>query len=105
MGFIITLGLDRLELDWGKNGVGIDHSKLFLPGDIRDVTYFYADNEREVKPGYDTRLKKYQGELEGKEEYTRVFLKLADRNSNYDFSKLEFLWSHLLKCCTSGSPV
>ena len=54
---------------------------------------------------YDARLKKYQGELEGKDEYTRAFLKLADRNSNYDFSKLEYLWSHLLKCCTSGSPV
>lgn len=50
---------------------------------------------------YDARLKKYQGELEGKEEYTRAFMKLADRNSNYDFSKLEYLWSHLLKCCTS----
>jgi hypothetical protein len=50
---------------------------------------------------YDARLKKYQGELEGKEEYTRVFLKLADRNPNYDFSKLEYLWSYLLKCCTS----
>ena len=50
---------------------------------------------------YDARLKKYQGELEDKEEYTRAFMKLADRNSNYDFSKLEYLWSHLLKCCTS----
>jgi HEPN/Toprim N-terminal domain 1 len=64
MGSIITLGLDRLELDWGKNGVGINHSKLFLPGDIRDVPYFYADNEREVKPGYARALRSVVKRLE-----------------------------------------
>ncbi len=64
MGSIITLGLDRLNLDWGKNGIGIDHSKLFLPGDIRDVTYYYADNEREVKLGYARALRSVVKRLE-----------------------------------------
>ena len=64
MGSIITLGLDRLELDWGKNGVGSNHSKLFLPGDIKDVTYFYAENEREIKPGYARSLRSVVRRLE-----------------------------------------
>lgn len=52
MGSIITLSLGRLEVDWGKNGIGRDHSLLFFPQDVKDVTYFYADNFKEKKPGY-----------------------------------------------------
>jgi hypothetical protein len=77
-----------------------------VKGRAASIEWFLDLKHESSKPptvrwtSYDTRLKKYQGELEGKEEYTRAFLKLAHRNSNYDYSKLEYLWSHLLKCCT-----
>lgn len=64
MGSIVTFGLDRLELDWGKNDVINNHSRLFLPEDVKDVTYFYANNERELKPGYARPLRSVVQRLE-----------------------------------------
>ena len=64
MGSIITLSLGRLEVDWGKNSIGRDHSLLFLPDDVKDVTYFYADNIRKKKPGYLRSLASIKNRLE-----------------------------------------
>jgi len=52
MGSIISLGIDRLEIDWGKNELFRDHSKLFTKGDIAEAQYYYADNQCETKPAY-----------------------------------------------------
>ena len=52
MGSMITLGVGRLEIDWGKNNSFISHSKLFLPGDLKNATYYYAGNHRERQPAY-----------------------------------------------------
>lgn len=64
MGSIITLSLGRLEVDWGKNGIGRDHSLLFFPDDVKDVTYFYADDIEEKKPGYARSLASIKKRLE-----------------------------------------
>jgi hypothetical protein len=42
MGSVITLGIGRLEIDWGKNEYFINHSKLFLPHDKKSVPYYYV---------------------------------------------------------------
>lgn len=41
MGSIITLGVDNLEIDWGKNNFFRNHSKLFLPEDIKNMSGYY----------------------------------------------------------------
>ena len=47
MGSIVTLGLGQLEIDWGKNWNYANHSKLFLPGDVKPVSHYYFDSETE----------------------------------------------------------
>lgn len=55
---LIHLGLGHLELDGGKNSFFIDnHSVLFLPNDIRQVPYFYAEGVVESKPAYARSLR------------------------------------------------
>jgi hypothetical protein len=43
MGSVITLGLGRLEVDWGKNWRYSNHSKLFLADDRKPLPYYYVD--------------------------------------------------------------
>lgn len=69
MGSLITLGLGQLEIDWGKNFHSRNHSKLFLPSDLSDVTYFYFDDHeqktvKETLPGYSTKLINVKRRLE-----------------------------------------
>jgi len=56
MGSMITLGLGHLEIDWGKNDIFRNHSKLFLRTDIASATYYYAEGQTEIKPAYVRKL-------------------------------------------------
>ena len=47
MGSVVTLGLGRLEVDWGKNWNYTNHSKLFLLSDGSPVSHYYFDPETE----------------------------------------------------------
>ena len=69
MGSIVTLGLGQLEIDWGKNWNYASHSKLFLPGDVKPVSYHYFDPEtekvtEELKPGLARPLRSIKRRLE-----------------------------------------
>jgi hypothetical protein len=64
MGSIITLGVGRLEVDWGKNNFFKNHSRLFLKGDIKPEPYYYADNYEETKPAYSRPLRQVLPRLE-----------------------------------------
>jgi hypothetical protein len=64
MGSFITLGIERLEVDWAKNSVARNHSRLFLHNDVKNVTYYYADEVTEQKPGYARRLRSVLKRLE-----------------------------------------
>ena len=64
MGSIISLGVGRLEVDWGKNSSFRNHSNLFLPSDIKEAVYYYADNVRETMPAYVRRLESVKHRLE-----------------------------------------
>jgi hypothetical protein len=64
MGSIITLGIGKLEIDWGKNWNFINHSRLFLPSDIKQLPYYYVDNYMEYKPGFGRKLKDVKRRLE-----------------------------------------
>lgn len=56
MGTLITLSVENLEIDWGKNEFFNNHSKLFLPGDIKKVKYYYADSQSDYKYAYCRKL-------------------------------------------------
>lgn len=56
MGSMITLGIGRMELDWGKNNVFNNHSCLFQKEDIKIVPYYYSDNEIEYKKGFSKNI-------------------------------------------------
>ncbi|ROR29194.1 hypothetical protein EDD66_103129 [Mobilisporobacter senegalensis] len=43
MGSMITLGIGRMEIDWGKNNSFTDHSSLFKLSDIKPIPYYYVD--------------------------------------------------------------
>ena len=64
MGSIISLGIGRFEIDWGKNSFFVNHSSLFLPGDIKPVPYYYADDRKEMRPGYARHLSSVVRRLE-----------------------------------------
>lgn len=44
MGSEVSLGIGKLELDWGENNFYRDYGSLFQFGDVKDVPYYYADN-------------------------------------------------------------
>jgi hypothetical protein len=69
MGSIVTLGLGRLEVDWGKNWNYSNHSRLFLPTDRRPVTHHYVEAEtaapiEELKPGFARSLRSVKRRIE-----------------------------------------
>lgn len=69
MGSIVTLGLGRLEVDWGKNWNWTNHSRLFLPTDRKPVPHYYVDEDgetifEELKPGFGRPLSSVSRRLE-----------------------------------------
>ncbi|MDI1451760.1 HEPN/Toprim-associated domain-containing protein [Polyangium sp. 6x1] len=64
MGSLISLGLASLELDWGKNDFFRNHSALFLPGDVKLATYYYAEGVTEQKRAFVRPLRSVVRRLE-----------------------------------------
>ena len=56
MGTAITLSLNGIDIDWGKNDYWTSHYWLFPPNSLATVKYFYADGVVETKPGFRTTL-------------------------------------------------
>ena len=56
MGTMITLGVGKLEISWGKNNIFDNFCDLFQPEDWKDIKYYYADNIVETKKGYSRNL-------------------------------------------------
>lgn len=46
MGSYITLGINKMEIDWGKNNNFSNHSKLFQKEDFdKEIPYYYVDDD------------------------------------------------------------
>ena len=56
MGTMITLGVGKLEINWGKNDIFENFCDLFQPEDWKDIKYYYADDVVEIKKGYSRNL-------------------------------------------------
>ncbi|MBK9165896.1 MAG: hypothetical protein IPM24_00350 [Bryobacterales bacterium] len=50
---------------------------------------------------FNRELDSYQGELVGKEKYTRTFFESAGKDTAYDLGKLSYLWKYLLAECVA----
>ena len=69
MGTMITLGIGRMELDWGKNNSYKDHSALFQISDVQLIPYYYVsmdsdDIVTEMKEGYSKKLSSVKSRLD-----------------------------------------
>lgn len=53
---MISLALNGIDIDWGKNRYWKNHYWLFPPGSLTDVVYRYAGDVIETKPGFQTTL-------------------------------------------------
>lgn len=56
MGTEITLSLNSIDIDWGKNRYWTSHYWLFPPASLADVDYLYANDVVQTKPGFETTL-------------------------------------------------
>lgn len=63
MGSIITLGVGKLEIHWGKNDIFENFQDLYQPEDWKDIKYYYADNIVETKKGYSRSLSQIKPRL------------------------------------------
>lgn len=94
MGSMITLGIGKMELDWGKNNVFNNHSCLFQKEDIRIVPYYYSDNEIEYKKGFSKNI---------------ISVKRRLDLLGYSLHKIEELFNEELamfkQLCSSSTPI
>lgn len=56
MGSMVSFGIERMVLEWGKNHSFNDFSAIFQPSDERDIPYYYAENTVETYPGMSRKL-------------------------------------------------
>lgn len=66
---MITLGIGRMEIDWGKNLDFTNHSSLFRPSDMKPIPYYYLSPDvdeaiTEMKDGYASKLSNVKRRLD-----------------------------------------
>ena len=69
MGSMITLGINKMEIDWGKNSIFREHSALFQSTDVKQIPYYYFDWDTEspiveMKEGYSKKLSNVKERLD-----------------------------------------
>ena len=64
MGSMITLGIEKLDIAWGKNNVFESFSDLFQVDDLKDIKYYYADKMVKTKKGYSRKLSRVKTRLD-----------------------------------------
>jgi len=68
MGSMISLGVGRMEIDWGKNNFFRNHSALFQTSDVKMIPYYYVDNDGNPlvveQEGYSRKLKAVKPRLD-----------------------------------------
>lgn len=63
MGTIISLGIGKFEIDWGKNNYFQSHCNLFQQNDFKKIPYYYFDGVEE-KMGYSAPIAKIKKRLD-----------------------------------------
>lgn len=90
MGSMITLGIGRMELDWGKNNFFTNHSVLFTEHDIKKIPYFYFDSNTE------SEIVEYKEGLSCKLSVIKRRLNMI----GYSMTECEHKYNELLRECS-----
>jgi len=56
MGTMISLALNGVDIDWGKNRSWSNHRWLFPPNSLTEMEYEYAYDITEIKAGFETTM-------------------------------------------------
>lgn len=67
MGSMITLGIEKMEIDLGKNNFYSNHSDLFQSDDLKMVPYYYFDDEKTItkmKRGFSKKISSVKKRLD-----------------------------------------
>lgn len=64
MGSIVSLGIGKLEIDWGKNDHFINHSCLFTKSDRKIIDYYEFEGEKYQQWGYSRSLRDVRQRLD-----------------------------------------
>lgn len=106
MGSIITLGVKKMDVDWGKNNIFLNHSILFQEKDFDiELPYYYIDDESEkiiYEKGASKKLKHVKERL----DLLGYDLDSCERDFNdviktFEFSldtKIEFSFNDFKEC-------
>jgi len=110
MGTLITLGIDKMEIDWGKNNIFKNHSDLFQLEDKKEISYYYGnyDNDETIikmKYGYAKKLDliKHRLDLLGysmkniEEKYNQLLFELENHSISVKIPFKTFKESGLVK--------
>lgn len=92
MGTMICLGVGKMEIDWGKNNYFSDHSALFKTEDVKQVPYFYAD-EDESEDSEDHVIIEYKEGLSRSLSSMRKRLDLL----GYTLANVESMYNELVR--------
>ena len=80
---LITLGIGKMELDWGKNSYISNHSTLFQKSDFeQNIPYYTIDNDEKI-------IIKYKKGAKKKLKYIKERLDLL----GYDLKKIEKIYN------------
>ena len=67
MNSMISLGIGKMELDWGKHNFIHDHSELFHNSNIKKIPHYYIDENdniiTEMKEGCSSKLSQVKNRL------------------------------------------
>lgn len=85
MGTEITLTLNGIDIDWGKNRYWKGHHWLFPPGSLTKVEYRYTDNVIEAKPGFQATL--------GEVAFRLRHLGYSEHETKTKFESAVFRWN------------
>lgn len=91
MGSLITLGINKMEIDWGKNNVFSNHSSLFQKGDFEQkIPYYTVDDEDKVIIEYENGAKKKLKDIKERLNLLGYDLKGVEKKYNEIVDEHEF---------------
>lgn len=88
---IITLGINKMEIDWGKNNVFSNYSSLFQKQDFgQKIPYYTVNDEDEVIIKYETGAKKKLKDIKDRLDLLGYDLKRIERKFNEIVEEYEY---------------
>ena len=91
MGSIITLGINKMEIDWGKNNVFSNHSSLFQKNDFEQkIPYYTVDDDNKVIIQYENGAKKKLKDIKERLDLLGYDLKGIEKKYNEIVNEYEY---------------